>query len=145
MGEEAWSAGFNQCFGVRMPGDLIGEVDERGQEIKGDSILILMNAFHEPIPFKIPARVKGQRWQRLIDTALPAAARNWFASGKAYDLKGRSMVIFRTVAGDLAASDHARRTRRGRTLASAAPTREDGSGQPETDSSTAAGDPIEGT
>ncbi|MGZ8487555.1 MAG: glycogen debranching protein GlgX, partial [Candidatus Binatia bacterium] len=44
MGEEAWSAGFNQCFGVRMPGDLIGEVDDRGQEIKGDSILILMNA-----------------------------------------------------------------------------------------------------
>ena len=144
MGEEAWSAGFNQCFGVRMPGDLIGEVDDRGQEIKGDSILILMNAFHEPIPFKIAARVKGQRWQRLIDTALPGAARNWFASGKAYDLKGRSMVVFRTVAGDLAV-DHAKAPRRGRTLASTAPSLKDGIGQAETDSSATGSDPLEGT
>ncbi|MGZ8426883.1 MAG: glycogen debranching protein GlgX [Candidatus Binatia bacterium] len=144
MGEEAWSAGFNQCFGVRMPGDLIGEVDDRGQEIKGDSILILMNAFHEPIPFKIPARVKGQRWQRLIDTALPGAARNWYASGKAYDLKGRSMVVFRTVAGDLAV-DHAKAPRRGRTLASTAPSLKDGIGQAEIDSSATGSDPLEGT
>ncbi|MGZ8435979.1 MAG: glycogen debranching protein GlgX [Candidatus Binatia bacterium] len=144
MGEEAWSAGFNQCFGVRMPGDLIGEVDDRGQEIKGDSILILMNAFHEPIPFKIAARVKGQRWQRLIDTALPGAARNWYASGKAYDLKGRSMVVFRSVAGDLAV-DHAKAPRRGRTLASTAPSLKDGIGQAETDSSATGSDPLEGT
>jgi glycogen operon protein len=51
MGEEGWNAGFNQCFGMRMSGDLIGDVDERGQDIKGNSILILMNAFHEAIPF----------------------------------------------------------------------------------------------
>ncbi len=145
MGEEAWNAGFNQCFGVRMPGDLIGEVDDRGQEIKGDSILILMNAFHEPIHFKIPARVKGQRWQRLIDTGLPGAPRNWFASGKAYDLKGRSMVVFRTVAGGLAAPDHVKATRRGRTLASAAAAPTDAIGQSEIESSTATRDPVEGT
>ena len=58
MGEEGWNAGFNQCFGLAMPGDLIGDVDERGQEIKGDSVLVLMNAFHESIPFTIPARVE---------------------------------------------------------------------------------------
>ncbi len=105
MSEEAWNAGFNQCFGMRMLGDMIGDVDERGQEIKGDSILLLINAFHEPIPFKIPSRVRRQRqrWQRLIDTALPDAEPIWVAGGKAYDLKGRSMVIFRTVPPNLAA------------------------------------------
>lgn len=97
MGEEGWNAGFNQCFGMRMAGDLIGDIDERGQAIKGDSFLILMNAFHDPIPFTIPARVKGERWQRLIDTALPGREPEWFASEQPYDLKGRSMVIFRAV------------------------------------------------
>ena len=108
MREEAWNAGFNQCFGMRMLGDMIGDVDERGQEIKGDSILLLINAFHEPIPFKIPSQLRRQRqrWQRLIDTALPDAEQIWFASGKAYDLKGRSMVIFRTVPPNLAALEH---------------------------------------
>ena len=101
MGEEAWNAGFNQCFGMRMPGDLIGDVDERGQEIKGDSILVLMNAFHEAIPFSLPARVPGQRWQRLIDTALPGAEQDWLPSGGIYDLKGRSVALFRSESPEL--------------------------------------------
>jgi glycogen operon protein len=101
MGEEAWNAGFNQCFGMRMPGDLIGDVDERGQEIKGDSILVLMNAFHEAIPFSLPSRVPGQRWQRLIDTALPGAEQDWLPSAGTYDLKGRSVALFRSESPEL--------------------------------------------
>ncbi|HEX2228791.1 MAG TPA: glycogen debranching protein GlgX, partial [Candidatus Binatia bacterium] len=73
MGEEAWSAGFNQCFGFALAGDLIGDVDERGEAIIGDSILILMNAYHEAIPFKLPTTFRGQRWERVIDTADPKA------------------------------------------------------------------------
>jgi hypothetical protein len=33
MGEEGWNAGYNQCFGFALAGDLIGDVDERGQPI----------------------------------------------------------------------------------------------------------------
>jgi glycogen operon protein len=55
-----------------------------------------MNAYHEAIPFKLPARLKGQRWQRLIDTADPKAEKQRFTAGKRYDLKGRSIVILRT-------------------------------------------------
>jgi pullulanase/glycogen debranching enzyme len=56
MGEEGWNAGYNQCFGFALAGDLIGDVDERGQPIVGDSILILMNAYHEALPFTLPVR-----------------------------------------------------------------------------------------
>jgi glycogen operon protein len=96
MGEEAWSAGFNQCFGFLLAGDLIGDVDERGQPIGGDSILILMNAYHEAIPFKLPARVKGQRWQRIIDTAAPEAPKEQVPANKRYNLQGRSVVVLAT-------------------------------------------------
>ena len=29
MTEEAWNTGYTRCLGVRLDGDLIGEVDER--------------------------------------------------------------------------------------------------------------------
>jgi glycogen operon protein len=96
MGEDAWSAGFNQCFGFLLAGDLIGEVDDRGQPITGDDILILMNAYYEPIPFRLPARMKGQRWQRLVDTADPNAPREQVRANKRYNLKGRSIVVLRS-------------------------------------------------
>jgi glycogen operon protein len=106
MGEEAWNAGFNQCFGFHLAGDLIGDVDERGQPVMGDSILILMNAYHEAIPFKLPVRVKGQRWQRLVDTADPKAEKQWVSASKRYDLKGRSIVVLRTKSPELKAAEN---------------------------------------
>jgi glycogen operon protein len=96
MGEDAWNAGFNQCFGLHLAGDLIGEIDERGQPISGDSILILMNAYHEAIPFELPARGEQQTWQRIIDTADPKAAKEAIPANQRYDLKGRSIVVLRT-------------------------------------------------
>ena len=106
MGEEAWTAGFNQCFGFHLAGDLIGDVDERGQPVMGDSILILMNAYHEAIPFKLPVRVKGQRWQRLVDTADAKAEKQWVSASKRYDLKGRSIVVLRTKSPELKAAEN---------------------------------------
>jgi glycogen operon protein len=99
MGDEAWSAGFNQCFGCLLAGDLIGDVDERGQPIVGADILILMNAYHEAIPFKLPARVRGQRWRRIIDTAALDAPKERVPASKRYHLKGRSIVVLRSRAG----------------------------------------------
>ncbi len=96
MGEAAWSAGFNQCFGFLLAGDLIGDVDERGQPIVGDDILILMNSYHESIPFKLPARLKGQRWQRIIDTAAAGAPKEQVPATKHYELSGRSVVVLRS-------------------------------------------------
>ena len=96
MGEEAWSAGFNQCFGVALAGDLIGDVDERGEPILGDSILVLMNAYHEAIPFKLPTRFRGQRWERVIDTADPKARKEQVPANKRYNLSGRSVVVLRS-------------------------------------------------
>ena len=71
MTDEAWDAGFVKCLGVRLAGDLIGEVDERGEPIVGDTLLVLLNAHHEAIPFTLPAHAAGQDWELLLDTADP--------------------------------------------------------------------------
>jgi glycogen operon protein len=96
MGDEAWNAGYNQCFGFSLAGDLIGDVDERGDPITGDCILLLMNAYHEMIPFKLPLRYQGQQWQRMLDTASPKAEPVRCPAGQPYELQGRSMVILRS-------------------------------------------------
>ena len=96
MSDDAWNAGFSQCLGVRFPGDLIGDVNERGEPISGDSIVLLANAHHEAIPFTLPLRGEGQEWERLIDTADPLAERTKYQGRTSYDLKGRSMAVFRS-------------------------------------------------
>src|SRR5205807_1277402 len=69
MTDEAWSAGFVRCLGVRWAGNLIGELDERGEVITGDTLFILMNAHHETIPFTLPPHEADAYWDLLLQTA----------------------------------------------------------------------------
>jgi glycogen operon protein len=96
MSEEAWSTGYVRCLGVRLAGDLIDDVDERGEPVQGDSILLLMNAHYEPIPFTLPVRYAGQEWERVLDTADPHGESVSRPAGEPYALQGRSMVVLRT-------------------------------------------------
>jgi isoamylase len=96
MSEEAWNTGYGQCLGVRLPGDLIGDVNERGEPITGDSIVLLVNAHHETVPFTLPARDGGSGWERLIDTVESVNDPVIIPGGKQYDVKGRSMVVLRS-------------------------------------------------
>jgi isoamylase len=97
MSDAAWNAGFNKCLGVRLAGDLIGDVDERGERIEGDTILLLLNAHHEPIPFTLPATRPEHHWERLYDTADVGGPVLAFVGGQQYPLQGRSMAALRTV------------------------------------------------
>jgi glycogen operon protein len=93
MTEEAWQTGYVRCLGVRLSGDLIGGTDERGDLVVGDTVLLLMNAHYEAIPFMLPPLKKGQRWERVLDTApepLP------FEGEPPYALQGRTMAVLHT-------------------------------------------------
>ena len=96
MTEEAWNAGYVRCLGVRMAGDLIDDVDEHGEPIVGDTVLLLLNAHHEAIPFTLPATRDGQPWERLFDTADPQCPPIRCTGGQQYELAGRAMVVLRT-------------------------------------------------
>ncbi|MBM4067609.1 MAG: glycogen debranching protein GlgX [Planctomycetes bacterium] len=96
MPDEAWNAGFVRCLGVRWAGQGLEETDEHGDPVSGDTILLLLNAHHEPIPFTLPPSGEHKEWERLSDTAAPDAEPAKFAIGKTYELQGRSMVVLRT-------------------------------------------------
>jgi isoamylase len=97
MTDEAWNAGF-RSLGVRLDGDLIDDVTERGDPIVGATVLLLLNAYHEPVQFTLPDTKANQVWDRLFDTAVEAglAPVSEHRGGEAYPLEGRSFAMFRT-------------------------------------------------
>jgi glycogen operon protein len=96
MSDEAWEAGFVRCLGVRLAGDLIGDVDERGEPVVGETLLVLLNAHHEPIPFTLPATKIEHHWECLYDTASEKADPLAYPGGQKYALQGRSLAVLRT-------------------------------------------------
>ena len=95
MDDEAWGAEFARCFGMRLSGSTLEEVDSRGRHIQGDSLLVLLNAHHEAIPFTLPPARSDSGWERVLDTALAEARAEFFAGGAPYALEGRSLVVLR--------------------------------------------------
>ena len=101
MSDEAWGAGFAKCLGVRLAGDVIGDVDEHGQPIVGETLLMLLNAHHEPISFQLPATRPEHHWQTMMDTAEPDATIKDFREETIYQLQGRSVAVLRAVTEEL--------------------------------------------
>lgn len=71
MSEQAWNNPIVRCIGVHYCGGKI-DVDEFGETIIGDHILMLFNADHSTtIKFSLPALASGQPWQCVFDSSHP--------------------------------------------------------------------------
>jgi glycogen operon protein len=97
MTDEAWNADFVRSLGMVLNGAAIEEVDERGQLVIGDSLLVLFNAHHDRVPFTLPSLEANQQWRRVFDTAETSSADRIYRPGGRYPLEGRSVVLFRVV------------------------------------------------
>ena len=98
MTDDDWNNSENRIFALRLAGDAIGELDGRGNQIVDDTLLILLNAHYEAIPFILPAHRRKVRWEVILDTHNPAVSRNKpqpMRGGEAYALKARSLVLLR--------------------------------------------------
>jgi isoamylase len=95
MTDEAWNAPFVRCLGVHLAGDAISELDEHGERISGDTMLLLLNQSVDTIPFTLPEHQADERWDLVFDTAEPPPAEKRFCGGRAYSLRGRSMAGLR--------------------------------------------------
>lgn len=97
MTEENWGDPMARCIGLRLAGDAIEEVNTRGERITDDTLLILLNAHHEPVPFILPAHRRNVRWEVLLDTRARDGQR-WhrpLRGGEPYDLEGRCLAVLR--------------------------------------------------
>jgi glycogen operon protein len=89
-----WNADHVKCLGVRLAGDAIGELDEQGTPIIGDSLLYLLNAAPDAVPFTLSSFVVRPRWQCVLDTFDERRVGHVFDGGAWYPLAEHSLAVF---------------------------------------------------
>lgn len=92
MTQAKWHEPHARCIGLRLAGDALDDWDEHGKPLKGETLLILINAHHELIPFILPAHKRGTRWEPLVDTSV-LKPHGMVRGGTAYPLEGRSLTV----------------------------------------------------
>jgi glycogen operon protein len=95
MRDEVWSSPDVRHLGVRLNGDAIFELNERGERIVGDTLLLLFNADKNSTAFALPETAPEERWETLVDTADQWLVSKRLRAGDRYQLHGRSMAVLR--------------------------------------------------
>jgi glycogen operon protein len=101
MSDEEWNSPFVRCLGMLLSGDTEDIVDPRGERVRDETFLLLVNAHHEPIPFVL-AGEEHLGWELILDTTdedgfLSEAQQ--FASGDDVNVGGRTACLLKLVGG----------------------------------------------
>jgi isoamylase len=100
--DEEWADPETRSMGMRLAGEAIDEREAEGGRISDESLLVLMNAFHEDLAFTLP-ETGGEAecvWELLMDTEQvtpPAPSGVTCPVGGTYSLAGRALALFRRV------------------------------------------------
>ncbi len=97
MTEQEWETSFSKSLIVRLNGEALDDVDEEGKRVCGDSLMLLLNAHYEPLPFTLPVATPGAVWEVAFDTAHPELATGacTVREGGTLALEARSLVVLR--------------------------------------------------
>jgi isoamylase len=100
MTESDWHTGYARAVTVYLNGDAITEPDTRGQRVRDDSFLLLLNAHSESITFRLPDESFGEQWEVVLDTAtdLPAGAEPVKARDE-IEVIDRGLLVLRRLSG----------------------------------------------
>ncbi|MGH8186185.1 MAG: glycogen debranching protein GlgX, partial [Steroidobacteraceae bacterium] len=96
MSDQQWQESFARSLGVFLSGRGLDEHGERGQPIVDTDFLLLFNAHHEALEFRLPREPGDARWVLRLDTAnahFEKEEREW-RPGDAYTLQGRALALF---------------------------------------------------
>jgi glycogen operon protein len=97
MTESDWRRGYAQCIGYVLGGAAGEFYTPGGQRDIDESFLVMLNAYHEDLDFRIPDLPVDMAWEQLVDTAARSGTvedgRVW-REGDVYTLKGRSFALF---------------------------------------------------
>jgi glycogen operon protein len=85
--EDDWQNGEARSLGMLINGDATDEMDDRGEPIKGDTMLLLVNGSESDVDFTLP---NHGGWSALIDTARAPQP-----PGETYPLTANSLVLLR--------------------------------------------------
>jgi isoamylase len=95
MTDEEWGRESARSLGVFLAGEGLEEQDDRGLPIKDQNFLLLMNAHHEQVQFRLPTVASGMVWVALIDTSCQTyqSPGRQYDAGHEYSLQARSLAL----------------------------------------------------
>ena len=96
MQDEQWADGGQKCFGMLLD----GRARETGVRRRGEltTLLLVVNSWHDIVPFKLPEPPGGKAWTLLLDTVRPDLPDDKrFEAGSMFDVTGRSLLLFQLV------------------------------------------------
>jgi isoamylase len=96
MTDEEWNKSSARCLGLYLEGDATGEDDERGEPVKDDDFVLLINSYYESIPFVLPALPPASSWHIAIDTSRPCIRSDSSGHSRGTEkflLQSRSLVL----------------------------------------------------
>jgi glycogen operon protein len=93
MEDEHWEDDETRCFGMMLNGlSQQTGIRKRGQEA---TLLLVFNAHHEAVHFKLPDFAAGTRWSLLIDTNVADGEKaETFTPGETYIVTDRALLLF---------------------------------------------------
>jgi isoamylase len=93
MTEENWHDPMARALAVLLDGRAQATGIRRAEH--DVTLLLMLNAHHDVVPFKLPRVGGGARWSLVVDTNRPELAEPMpFAFDHAYDATGRSLLLF---------------------------------------------------
>jgi isoamylase len=107
MTEEEWASASTRCVGLWLLGTAVDDPSAPPEPGRiGDTLLVLLNAHHEPVSFVLPGHDSGAAWRPVLDTRVweVASPDRVFRARDVYDVGGRSVVLIRSTASRLAES-----------------------------------------
>ncbi|MEU6429016.1 glycogen debranching protein GlgX [Microbispora sp. NPDC046973] len=69
MTDADWHTGYAKSLAVYVNGEAISEPGPRGERIRDETFLLLINAHHENLTFALPGPELGAAWRPVLDTA----------------------------------------------------------------------------
>jgi isoamylase len=91
-----WQDASRRTIGVLLDGENIGERNARGEAVRGDTLLILLNAASFDVPFELPHHAGGS-WECLVDSRDHCPAPGPVKAGTHWPLGRHSSAVLRLI------------------------------------------------
>ncbi len=95
MNQDHWGDPFTKCIGMLIAAPPAAPAAEAQDSGARDTVLVILNAHHEPIPFALPHPPGMGQWRRVIDTTGPVTDSE---SGDGFTITARALAVFTTQA-----------------------------------------------
>jgi glycogen operon protein len=97
MSHDNWGESAARAIAVYLNGDALDTVDRRGEPVRDDTFLLLLNASPDAQDFVLPGGPWAEAWVHMVDTATGGCDEDGETqeAGRGLTVEGRSLVLLR--------------------------------------------------